>query len=335
MKKGLIIIVGLVLASLFGCAETQPGKQITIKLSHQYDTTHIQAKSAVEFAKLVEERTKGQVKFEIYPGSQLYDAKKGNEAVSAGVIEMTSTFDSPLSSWVPDWAASTYPLIHHPKQTPLPFYDYLFTTDVGKKLLTETEAKGLKVLSYFDCGGAFLITKKQVAKVEDIAKLKIRVTVGVAEKALFDSIGGSSIVIPMGEVYMALQTGTIDGNLTTAGGWVGQMQHEIARYREEHVIQATAGTLVINTQFWNSLPPDIQKILKQAADDAAKWHNSGVVADSKEKWEIAKKAGAVFYSLPDSEIAKWRDLAIARYDDARKQIKISDTMWDLITKYKK
>jgi TRAP-type mannitol/chloroaromatic compound transport system substrate-binding protein len=118
-------------------------------------------------------------------------------------------------------------------------------------------------------GGWF---NQKIATVEDLKGLKMRIP-GLGGKVLAKA-GGAPVLLAGGEIYTALERGTID-----ATEWVGPYHDErLGLYRAAKYYYypgwhepGTALELIVNRQAWETLPPDLQHIVKTAAEAISLW----------------------------------------------------------------
>ena len=187
-KKNALFLLSLLLVVVFavaGCggAEKKPeakpaaGPQI-IKLAHvvnEKDGFHI---AALKFKELVEARTKGAVKVEVFPNASLGDERTLIEGMQIGTVAMGVITNGPVANFLPEIAAFEMPFMF---ASPEEAYKVLDGA-VGKKVLDKLDAINLKGLAYAERGFRNLTNSKKVVKTPaDMAGLKIR----VMDKALW------------------------------------------------------------------------------------------------------------------------------------------------------
>ena len=126
--------------------------------------------------------------------------------------------------------------------------------------------KKLLLLSYWYNPPEAFHSKKPLRSVKDIRGLKVR-TYGPSV-ALFKKLGANPVVISHGEVYMALQLGTVDAG--ESGGYAFNYDigyHEVAKYALEPAFHCPTYALhhIVNKDAFNALPPDLQHVVRVAA----------------------------------------------------------------------
>ncbi len=225
MKLKLFLIVTLVLA----LAVPAMAEPIVIKFSHVVAVDTPKGQAAEYFKKLAEERTKGAVKVEVYPNSQLYKDKEEMEALQLGSVQMLAPS---LAKFGP-LGVKEFELFD------LPFifdgYDELHKVTqgpVGEKLLNKLETKGIMGLAYWDNGFKVMSANKPTSRMpEGMKGLKMRIQSSKILDAQMRAVGAIPQVMAFSEVYQALQTGVVDGTENPPSNLYTQKMHEVQKYR--------------------------------------------------------------------------------------------------------
>ena len=183
----------------------------TLQLSEVHAEGYPTTLADQEFARLVEERTEGRIKIEVYSGGQLYGEETGAiEAMQLGDLAFSRVSASPVSSYVPAMNAIQMPYLYKNA-------DHMWAVldgEIGQNMLEEVEASGsgLVGLCWYDAGARNFYTTKQVSSVADMAGLKIRVQNNAMMVDMVNVLGGTGVTgIGPNEVYSAITQGTIDG----------------------------------------------------------------------------------------------------------------------------
>lgn len=261
------------------------------------------------FKNLVEAGTGGSVKVQTFPSGQLGKDNEVLSQVKAGLVQ-SGVFSV-------GGFASTYPMIGV-LDMPFVFPDISTTYTVfdgpfGKKLGDDIEKKtGMEVLGFGDSGGFFAITnsKKAIKTPDDMKGLKIRTQTLESHKRVISSLGGQPAAIAWAEVYTALQTGVADGQMNpipiVAMAKFNEVQKHITL--TDHLFAPYVW--VINRKFFDSLTPEEQVVVKNAAKSAIV-ANRGISriieASSKGLPELAKTMTVT--TLTAKEKAAFRDAA--------------------------
>ena len=257
MRRGLIVI-GAAFAMVPAAFAQAP---IVIKFSHVVANDTPKGKAAEFFAKRAAELTKGRVKVEVYPNSQLYKDKEEMEALQLGSVQMLAPS---LSKFAPlgvkEFEVFDLPFI---------FDDYndlhkVTGGPVGAKLLKKLESRGITGLAYWDNGFKVMSANKPLKAVADYKGLKMRIQSSKVLDAQMRALGALPQVLPFSDTYQALQTGVVDGTENPPSNLYTQKMHEVQR----HVSVTNHGYLgyavVVNKKFWDGLPGDIRAALIKA-----------------------------------------------------------------------
>ena len=281
---------------------------IVIKFSHVVTPDTPKGKAAEQFKKLAEERTKGKVKVEIYPNSQLYKDKEELEMLQFGSVQMLApslakfgplgerefeAFDLP-------YIFENYDELHKVTEGPL-----------GLGLLKKLEAKGIVGLAYWDNGFKVMTANKPLRKPEDVKGLKLRIQSSKVLDAQMRALGGIPQVMAFSEVYQALQTGVVDGTENTDSNIYTQKMHEVQKYLTVTDHGYIGYVVVVNKKFWDGLPPDIRTTLEGAMKDATSYGNHIARQENDTALEAIRKSGKTqIITLTPQEKLAWKKVLI-------------------------
>jgi C4-dicarboxylate-binding protein DctP len=261
---------------------------IIIKFSHVVTPDTPKGKAAEHFKKLAEERSKGRVKVEVYPNSQLYKDKEELEALQLGSVQMLAPS---LSKFGPlgarefevfdlPYIFASYQDLHKVTQGP-----------IGASLLKKLEAKGIVGLAYWDNGFKEMTANKPLKKPEDFKGLKMRIQSSKVLDAQMRALGALPQVMSFSEVYQALQTGVVDGTENTASNIYTQKMHEVQKFLTLSDHGYVGYAVIVNKKFWDGLPADLRAILDAAIIDATKYGNDIAKQENNDALELVKKSG--------------------------------------------
>jgi C4-dicarboxylate-binding protein DctP len=301
MKLRHLVIGALVLALPSMALAADP---IVIKFSHVVAQHTPKGQAADYFKKLVEERTKGRVKVEVYPNSQLFKDKEEMEALQMGSVQMLApslakfgplglkefeVFDLPF-------IFDDYAELHKVTQGP-----------VGAKLLKKLETKGLMGLAYWDNGFKVMSANKPLRVPGDFRGLKMRIQSSKVLDSEMRSVGAMPQVMAFSEVYQALQTGVVDGTENPPSNLYTQKMYEVQKYVTLSNHGYLGYAVLVNKKFWMGLPADIRTILDGAMKDATVFANSIAKKDNEEAMVAVKKSGkSTIITLTPQERAAWK-----------------------------
>ncbi len=297
------LLIGVLLLAIPATGFAAP---IVIKLSHVVAQHTPKGQAADYFKKLAEERTKGRVKVEVYPNSQLYKDKEEMEALQLGAVQMLAPS---LAKFAPlgvkefevfdlPFIFDNYSELHKVTQGP-----------VGAKLLAKLEAKGIHGLAYWDNGFKVMSANKPLKTPADFKGQKLRIQSSKVLDSQMRSMGANPQVLAFSEVYQALQTGVVNGTENPPSNLYTQKMHEVQKYvtLSDHGYLGYA--VIVNKKFWASLPADIRTILEGAMKDATKFANDVAKKDNDEALAAVRKSGkSQFITLTPAERTAWKKI---------------------------
>lgn len=233
----------------------------TIRLAHTAATSHAHHAAALQFAKNVGERTKGELKVEVYPSGELGDQPALAEQVTMSALDMAVVSLGNMAMYSKKLNAMTAPFL---------FESYDQAHKVIDSFVMPWMNEGLAVgLSMFDYGFRQTTTKDVVVKTaDDLKGVKIRVPPATGLLAAFDAIGANTQSIAYSELYTSLKQGVVVGEenpvFTILADSLYETQNQLAMTNHYFDCQV----LLINKTVFEGLSPEEQTILKEEAVNA-------------------------------------------------------------------
>ncbi|WP_088346836.1 MULTISPECIES: TRAP transporter substrate-binding protein DctP [Rhodomicrobium] len=304
----------------------------TIKISHQFpggsiDTGDFRDRLCRIFARDVEKRTNGSLKFEVYANSSLMKTNAQFSALRKGALDM-----------------SLYPLAYaggelHPLNLGLmPCLVTSYeqgakwkTADVGKALSTIIEDKGVKFVSWiWQAGGVASRGEKPVLHPDDVKGNKIRG--GSREMDLmFTSAGGQVSTMPSNEIYIGMQTGALDAAVTSSTSLISFRLEELAKSLtapRQGSFWFMLEPLLISKAIYDTLTPDQQKAIMEVGAEMEAWGTAEAKKDDEQVAKVYAAKGAKVVDFTPEALAEWRKVseASAWTDFAAKSTESADLL---------
>ncbi|MDE2592998.1 MAG: TRAP transporter substrate-binding protein [Burkholderiales bacterium] len=291
LRRGLLALATSLALAPMAFAQSP----IVIKFSHVVAVDTPKGKAAEFFAKRAAELTKGRVKVEVYPNSQLYKDKEEMEALQLGSVQMLAPS---LSKFAPlgvkefevfdlPFIFDDYTALHKVTQGP-----------VGQGLLKKLESRGITGLAFWDNGFKVMSANKPLKSVADYKGLKMRIQSSKVLDAEMRALGALPQVLAFSETYQALQTGVVDGTENPPSNLYTQKMHEV----QTNVSVTNHGYLgyavVVNKKFWDGLPADIRTALNKAMVESTKVANDVAFQDNKDALDKVKASGKTAIYTP-------------------------------------
>lgn len=311
--RHLFMVIGLAVMCLViaacGQSGSQPAKSdssgvVKLKIADTYPPTAVNYKVMKEIFIPALERS-GKIKVEYYPGGEIAKAEDMLELVQDGTVDIAYVS--------PGFVAGALPL-SSVISLPMEFgSDNKVASDIVWELVKrdplkgEFEKRGVKpvYLSMNPCSEIFM-KDKPVALPKDIKGMTIRGGGGDANETLV-LMGASVVGIATNDLYESLQKGTISGMSYNFGSLLPYSLEEVTKFATDG---ADLGSLVaiylMNLKRWNSLPPDIQEIIRQAGDLAVKEQAARYAAEVEAGKAGFQKKGGVIHKLTDQEKQEWK-----------------------------
>lgn len=172
------------------------------------------------------------------------------------------TSDGTLPSWVPETQILSIPYLFSNKKEAYYVLDHTLQDYLEPKF----EAKGAKHLAFAELGFRhFTNNIRPIKKAEDMNGLKIRVQEAPVWFALLHDLNATATPVPFAELYTALQQGMVDGQENPIASIASSKFYEVQKYMSLDGHTYAAGSAIINKKFYDSLPPEYQKAVDEAA----------------------------------------------------------------------
>jgi len=293
MSKNTVFFYTLLFFIIGSCSDQRAVK--TLKLGHSLDTKHPVHLGMVRMAELVEEKSAGKLKIQIYPSGQLGGERECLELLQIGSLAMTKVSAAVLENFVPNFEVLGLP--------------YLFRDDahsyevldgpIGEDLLAQGEKFRFRGLCFYDAGARSFYTKERpVNEPKDIKGLKIRVMKSATAVNMVNALGGSPTPISFGELYAALQQGVVDGAENNPPSFYTSRHYEVCKFYslDEHTM--IPDVLLISMEWWENLTEEEKIWVKSAAKESVSYERV-VWAKSVEESLKAVAAAGVEIIRPD------------------------------------
>lgn len=275
-EKRFIKIFILTAASIVACVFFISGvllaaDTVTLRVAHNFPVKHPYSTACDMLAKEVKEKTNGKVIFKHFPGGQLGTGSQIFDQAVKGTIDLTPSGPTAAGKYYdPMNALQVFYLVDSPQQLLK-----IMEGPIGQKLFEQCRLKtGLKILPSILYYGrrSILTANKPIYKPEDLKGLKLRSMTSAFMKKCVQSMGATAVPIPMGELYMALQTGVVDGLENTPVTVTLQKWYEVAKYYSltGHSIHPSLWNF--NGKSWQNKVPDYAKpIILEAVKHVTEW----------------------------------------------------------------
>lgn len=222
----------------------------------------------------VEAATDSRYQIEPYHSSQLGSDRDTIEGTVMGTYQMTVVPGTFCGAYVDNFNVFEFPYLFSSADH---FFDTM-ESDIAAEIGAELEQYNLHWLGNGMNGILSVMNNKhEIRTVEDFKGLKLRVIDSPMQVGACECLGAQGAVVNWGETYTACQQNTIDGVITTGSGFLSGKIHEVSKYHTAANIFMTPISIVMNLEYWNSLPTEDQKLIQDAVTKALAWHRDTAV----------------------------------------------------------
>jgi TRAP-type C4-dicarboxylate transport system substrate-binding protein len=303
MKKLILLLCIFSLSTFLFLGSTPALAEDNTKLHLKFSTWHPPASREVTtvWVPMLEElkkRSNGRITYTMYAGGALGKGPEHFDIVKKGLSDM--------GYFTATWTPGRFPLTDVLSLAAWVDGKDLATgigNDMRDKML-DKEFQDVKVLELNGCIQAFLWTRKPVHSLEDLKGLKIR-SPGGMQTAYIKALGAEPVFMPLGDVYMALDTGTIDGLVTCPPLILAFKLYEVAKYGVKATFGCVSEGVVMNKKTWDKAGPELQKIIMEVVGNPFATTHGLDKKTYAQMMEEIKAKGVTIYDLPDDQEAKW------------------------------
>ncbi|QDR79366.1 TRAP transporter substrate-binding protein [Sporomusa termitida] len=303
MKKLLLLaLLTVSLVTVAGCGGTgtksEPGsakKPITLKLGHIQSEADLWHQGARKFAELVEQKTNGEVKVQIFPNSTIGNDRDMTEGLQMGSVDF-ALVAGVLGNFEPTLQIMEMPYLFKDEA----HLRKVIYGPVGDELLDKLlKSSNIRGLSFWERGPRQLTTNKPVNSLADIKGIKIRVPEIPPMVAAWKAMDANPTPMAWGEVYTALQQNVIEAQENPVpyihAGKIYEVQKYLAmtNHKYEYVVMA------MSNKTWEKLTPDQQTAISEAAIEATQYENK-LVADKSNDLLNDLQAKGMQVTKPDT-----------------------------------
>lgn len=283
----------------------------TLRFSHTDTSVGARQQAALMFAEAVEKGTSGRLKVQVYHSGQVANDAKSLEQLQIGGLDFAVTGVVTFTPHVKALSLIALPYLAENYEQGWKLYDTSPFIAQQKEALV---GKGMRIVGNWEAGFRSFTTNFPIASPVDVKGKKIRIAPVEMIRWIMEAQGWSPIIMPVTEVYLAIQQNTVTGQENPIDTIYSQRFYEVAKHitLSQHVYSPT--WLAASERLWKTLTPEDQKAVAKAGQDAGDWNRKEVRAnDDKLLAEMTAKGAVV--AKPD--LAVWRKASESVYEKAR------------------
>jgi TRAP-type C4-dicarboxylate transport system substrate-binding protein len=289
------------LAVAITLAAPQPARAADITLTYAFfaPAGTFPGRQMAHWAEQLDKRTNGKVRVRTFPGGTLLGARDMYDGVAKGVAD--------IGLGAPSYDPGRFPLTSG-MSLPLGFADATVASRTLWAVTKEFQPKeyeGFKLIAMFTTEPGYIQSRKPVRNAADLAGMKLRAAgTGVPVLA---ALGAAPVGMPMPEVPQSVQTGVIDGTMTSREVLQDFRLAETLKFVTDYPTVVVTFAAVMDRKRWDKLPDDVKKVIDALAEEMPTWtgryHDQQNVGSAMEWAKKEHKLQVV--SLPDAERAAW------------------------------
>ncbi len=311
LRKSWFILGIFVILSVFSISALQAAT--VLKFGHTDPPDSPRHQAALLFADKVKQYTNGAYEVNVFHSETLGSDPKLIELVKLGGVDFCVSGIAIYANQMPELGLLALPYLVETFEQGWHLYDdTAWVKDQFKRL----EEKNIRILSMWEAGFRNMTTKKPVQVVDDVKGMKLRIAKSEMYVWIWSTLGANPTVMALGEVYIGLQQGVIDGQENPLVTIYAQKFYDVAKNVSltNHIYAPIP--LSTNEKMWQKLDKPTQEAILKAAREAQQWHRQMVIReDEKLLSDMAAKGATII--KPD--IAGFAKATQPVYDKARAQ----------------
>ncbi len=343
VRHGSRVLVGLTATSLLlaacggggtGGGGGGDGEKVTLRLSHQWpapsgESGDFRAVLAQNFSECVEDKTGGSAEVKVFPNSTLSKPTEQYDAMQQGAIDMSVFPLDYASGRVPEFSITLMPTIPRSHAEAQKWQD----AEIGKRVTEIAEKNGAKILTWVWNAGAIGTKGDPIVAPEHVRPgMKLRAAGSYVEEMLQKAGAGISS-LPSSEIYSAMQTGVLDGAVTSTGSFDSfNLQEQVDSFTSPtkgYTFWFMFQPLIISTKSWEKLSAEQQQAFTTCGEAQQEFAYKASEEDDVRVEKAFADAGVEVMQMDEAAFNKWQELAKPVWDDFAKKVDGGQELLDL------
>ncbi len=281
-------VAGAALTLPLGVRRAHAAGKIVIKIGTGVAPDHPENVGARKIKELVEKKAGDKLEVQVFTDGQLGDQRTMVENMRNGTLEIT---------WVTvDFFGSYEPILNIFAAGYL-FRDSahsykVFDGPIGNEVRALVEKHGVKLLGYYEAGLRHVTNNvRPIVTPADIKGLKIRVPQAKYSLSTLKYMGANPVAMSFGELYTALQQKVVDGQENPVSNIYKSKFYEVQKYISLTGHQHLTHMVMYSDKLWNTLPPDLQKVVRDSVIESQDTQRKAVRDDDQTLLAALKEKG--------------------------------------------
>ena len=297
--EGFLVVIMMAAFLLPDVATAQSKSTMHIKFSTWHPPMSREVQTVwIPMLEELKKRSGGRITYTMYAGSALGKGPEHFDIVAKGLSDM--------GYFTATWTPGRFP-VSDVLSLAASIEGKDLSTDIGNALYEKqlkSEFPGVKMIELNGCIQSFLWTTKPVRSIDDVKGLRIR-SPGGHQTNYIKALGAEPVFMPLGDVYLSMQTGTIDGLVTCPPLVLAFKLHEVAKQGTLATFGCVTEGVIMNQKSWDNAPDDLKSIIMEVCNNP--FRSTGGLTRSVYQTmmkEIAEK-GVELYQMPQDQQAQW------------------------------
>jgi tripartite ATP-independent transporter DctP family solute receptor len=293
---GLIVASPLAVGTPYAGGRTAPAgagsKKTVLKLAHVLPASHSVHAALLFMSSRLSELSRGAIDLQVFGGAQLGTEPDSIKQVQSGSMAAAKVSAAALEPFVSDMAVFGMPYLFRDEEH---CWNVLLG-DIGKEILRAAESQSLHGVAYYDSGSrSFYTLSRPIQKPGDLKGLKLRVQPSKQAQEMIAVLGGRPTPLAYGDVYAALQAGSIDGAENNPPSFYTSRHYEVAKHLSIDEHTRVPDVIVFSKTVWVGLTPQARAWIEQAAAESVVFQRKLWRDQTDEALREVQKAGVVVY----------------------------------------
>ncbi|WP_078381468.1 DctP family TRAP transporter solute-binding subunit [Sutcliffiella halmapala] len=293
-------------------------KQIVFKFSHVVAENTPKGLAAAKFAKLVSDKSNGNIKIEIFPNGSLYSDIEEINALKEGHVHFIAPSTSKLGMLSPKWGVLDLP--------------FAFPSDaaiteglngpIGTELLHSLQRDDIKGLAHWRNGFKQLTTNKgPLITPQDIEGQTFRIMQSGVLQQQFDRLNSHAIQESFNSTYKLLESGKVDGEENTISNIYSKKFYNLQEYLTISNHGYLGYAVMMSEKVWEQQTEETKRILIESMEETTSWNTHHSIKMNNEQLDLIKEKSPIkIYELTEQEKEQWKKVLDPVYDTLTPQI---------------
>ncbi|MDR1043768.1 MAG: TRAP transporter substrate-binding protein [Candidatus Adiutrix sp.] len=313
MKK-LVVALLCVMMLVLAAGPAMAAAKYNIRFATAIEPDSHYANGMRKFKELAEQYSNGEIEVQLFYSGQLGGERDMVEALGMGMLEMTICSSAPLVNFSKDFMVFDLPFLVTDRDKAFAVLD----GEVGQKILATMESKGVKSLGFWENGFRNITnSRRPIKNPDDLKGIKIRTMENPIHMDLFRTLGANPTPMAWGELFLALQQGTVDAQENPLIIIETSKYPEVQKYLTLSGHVYAPSVVSIGKALFDSYPKEIQDVILRAEKEARDWEREFCIQKDNELVAVLVKQGMEAIEI-DKEI--WSRAAAPVYDHFKSDI---------------